>query len=264
MLKASVSSLVESSGSEWLWVHAVLIWWISITWILTVLWITWGGLAYRRREVRQLAARVKALQQAKILAARGEDGIAGGETYKWTVGNDCEGIKRFRTLLVANIPPDSTQRLLSRLSTIADTVEVRDEQTLRDYFDYYLHRHLARSNNMPIPKETPRISKEGARYAVSRPSTQQSHIGFNEVVKKRNHPKTNDEKASKSPDFTDAPARASGETQAGDSDLLWESEVHEVILVRKLGPLANLRDRRQKVLRQLEVVSVFQTLSWSH
>ncbi len=150
------------------------------------------------------------------------------------------------------------------LSTIADTVEVRDEQTLRDYFDYYLHRHLARSNNMPIPKETPRISKEGARYAVSRPSTQQSHIGFNEVVKKRNHPKTNDEKASKSPDFTDAPARASGETQAGDSDLLWESEVHEVILVRKLGPLANLRDRRQKVLRQLEVVSVFQTLSWSH
>ncbi len=113
MLKASVSSLVESSGSEWLWVHAVLIWWISITWILTVLWITWGGLAYRRREVRQLAARVKALQQAKILAARGEDGIAGGETYRWTVGNDCEGIKRFRTLLVANIPPDSTQRLLS-------------------------------------------------------------------------------------------------------------------------------------------------------
>lgn len=35
----------------------------------------------------------------------------------------------------------------------------------------------------------------------------------------------------------------------------FESEVDEVILVRKLGRLVNLRDRRNAVLRQLEVVS---------
>lgn len=41
----------------------------------------------------------------------------------------------------------------------------------------------------------------------------------------------------------------------------FESEVDEVILVRKLGRLVNLRDRRNAVLRQLEVVSGFPQIS---
>jgi hypothetical protein len=106
MTRAGISSLVETSGAKWLWVHAVLIWWITITWTSTVLWITWGGLAYRRREVRKLAERVTSERQAARIASGNEAGMS-GNVVGGAVGDDTEGIKRFRTLLVTNVPPDS-------------------------------------------------------------------------------------------------------------------------------------------------------------
>ena len=108
MTRASVSSLVESSGARWLWVHALLIWWITITWTATVIWITWGGLAYRRREIRRLEKRVKEAREAKNLVAGGEAGLDLQQVAEtWSIGEECEGIKRFRTLMVTNVPPDS-------------------------------------------------------------------------------------------------------------------------------------------------------------
>ncbi len=104
MLKASITSLVESDGTRWLWVHAILIWWIGITWTATALWIAWGGLGYRRREIAILEEKVKAARKRKQLDQGGE----GGGDDAWSVRDDSEGIKRFRTLMVENIPPDST------------------------------------------------------------------------------------------------------------------------------------------------------------
>lgn len=89
MLRASVSSLVETTGDKWLWVHCILIWWSSILWLATALWIVWGGIGYRKREVERLRERQKI--QVK------------------QVDEDPEGAKQFRTLMVLNIPPDSEQ-----------------------------------------------------------------------------------------------------------------------------------------------------------
>ena len=107
MLKASISSLVESSGSKWLWVHAVLIWWITLTWTATVLWITWGGLAYRRREVRRLQHRVTSPNVIKNRTQMENNGGPSDEADSLAVIEKCEGVKRFRTVLVMNVPPDS-------------------------------------------------------------------------------------------------------------------------------------------------------------
>jgi len=123
MIRASVSSLVVSSGSRWLWVHAVLIWWVTITWTATVLWITWGALAYRRREIKRLAKRVEASRETKRLLALGEDGLGRGgadEADKWTVGDERDGIKRFRTLMVTNVPPDSELQSFKVCWTISE------------------------------------------------------------------------------------------------------------------------------------------------
>nr|ODN96786.1 hypothetical protein L204_03495 [Cryptococcus depauperatus CBS 7855] len=125
MLRASVSSLVKSSGSKWLWVHALLIWWLTITWTYTILWITWGALAYRQREIKALAAKVRIQKASKREISRGEEG--GNENV---IEENCEGIKRFRTIMVMNIPPD-----------------MRDKEVLRDYFDYYIRRHRAQKQN---------------------------------------------------------------------------------------------------------------------
>ncbi|OCF45349.1 hypothetical protein I317_00872 [Kwoniella heveanensis CBS 569] len=188
MLRASVSSLVQSSGSRWLWVHALLIWYITITWTATLLWITWGALAYRRRQIDGLAKRVAAAREAKRHAARGEEG-----ENSWSLAEDCPGVKRYRTLMVTNVPPD-----------------MRDEAVLRDYFDHYLHRH--------------RVKKEGLEKVQT--GKRKSRASFDALGK------------------------------IGGIEIPLDSEVDEVILVRKLGTISSLRGRRQDVLRKLELAHV--------
>lgn len=204
MIRASVSSLVESSGYRWLWVHSILIWWTSIMWILTVLWIVWGGIGYRKREV----ARLKARAPAPAI--------------------------QFRTLMVLNIPPD-----------------MRDEETLRGYFDHYLSRYRSRAQpliSMPdamkeVNKALIRPARMLARNSGSRDvSRVQSAVNLAEP-----------------PSGRASPDKRVSQDVARDDDVFCEKgtgDVDEVILVRKLGSLISLRDRRNKVLKELELVSV--------
>jgi hypothetical protein len=104
MLRAGIDGLVSSSGSKWLWVHAVLVWWISITWTCTALWIGWGALAYRRRGIARLRKKVEQARGEKRQVSRGEEGLL---QEGWAVADQSEGIKKFRTLMVINVPPDS-------------------------------------------------------------------------------------------------------------------------------------------------------------
>lgn len=105
MLRAGISSLVETSGSRWLWVHAVLIWWVTCTWLFTVMWIAWGALGYRKRELRRLEAKVTAARAHAQLGLTAADG--GDKGDEWTIGEDSEGIKKWRTVMMTNVPPDS-------------------------------------------------------------------------------------------------------------------------------------------------------------
>ncbi|ODN77902.1 hypothetical protein L202_05008 [Cryptococcus amylolentus CBS 6039] len=188
MLRASISSLVKSSGSKWLWVHALLIWWVSITWICVVLWITWGALAYRRREIRALGVKLEEEKAAARLKSRGEEGQDDIHPYA-----DRPGLKRFRTIMVTNIPPD-----------------MRDEKVLKEYFDYYIQRHHARKAD---PQK---------RVPIGTIIKQVIPIGQN-------------------PSYSVDVEPSEG------------SDVEEIVLVRKLSRLQNLRNRRENVLRQLEI-----------
>jgi len=107
MLRAGIDGLVSSSGSKWLWVHAVLVWWISITWTCTALWIGWGALAYRRRGIARLRKKVEQARSEKRQVSRGEEGLLREDNQGWAVADQSEGIKKFRTLMVINVPPDS-------------------------------------------------------------------------------------------------------------------------------------------------------------
>jgi hypothetical protein len=43
----------------------------------------------------------------KRQASGGEEGLLNGNDTSWSVAEKCEGIKKFRTLMVINVPPDS-------------------------------------------------------------------------------------------------------------------------------------------------------------
>lgn len=127
---------------------------------------------------------------------------------------------------------------------------MRNEEIIRNYFDYYIHRRLARNSHLPVPKETPRVSKEGSRYPDPPVSTH-AHLGLNGLVKKQSQARA---EAKDQPESTEKSTRDT-EVDCRAEAIHWDTEVDEVVLVRKLAPLASLRDRRLKVLRQLEVVS---------
>ncbi|WRT64263.1 uncharacterized protein IL334_001194 [Kwoniella shivajii] len=134
------------------------------------------------RQVRALALRVTEAREAKRTATRGEEG-----EDRWSVVDDCEGVKRFKTLMVTNIPPD----------------------ILKDYFKHYLQRHRSRKRSFMQPPQ----HENRLKVSVNPPEGQEY-----------------------------VPQTAEG-------------EVDEVILVRRLGTIASLRQRRQDVLRKLELVS---------
>jgi hypothetical protein len=73
---------------------------VTLTWLSTVLWIVWGGLAYRRKEIAKLAKRMAAEREANLIRARGENGDDSEE-------NEYDGKKRWRTIMLTNVPPDS-------------------------------------------------------------------------------------------------------------------------------------------------------------
>jgi hypothetical protein len=131
---------------------------------------------------------------------------------------------------------------------------VRDEQTLQDYFDYYIKLHRLRKGeatamDMIVPPAITgtRPSTESGRHFLLYPGalvhkfhTSRRNLGLPPVAPSM-------EKGGSSGDVGDECAIMNDNEKCS-------SVVDEVILVRKLGSIFSLRDRRTKVLRQLEMV----------
>jgi hypothetical protein len=111
---------------------------------------------------------------------------------------------------------------------------VRDEDTLRHYFDHYLHQYRERKERgMGILGKVGDVSKVPV---ILQPD---------KLLKKQSEPKGS------------AVVTVDGSDEGVELDMddeEHETEVDEVILVRKLGSVASLRARRTGVLKQLEVV----------
>lgn len=223
MVKAGISSLVESSGSKWLWVHAVLIWWVTLTWLATTLWIAFGGLGYRRRQIRQLRGRI---ERERLTVMRQQE--TGSAQQVTPAVEEPVGLKRFRTIMVTNIPPD-----------------MRNGDHLRDYFEHYLHRyrlHFGQATLLSKIDRSTAKTREKAGKIIRKGAFFRKSRGGKEVQ--------------------GVEAGTSQETVVDDDlssdegDSQPAGEVNEVIFVRKLGALASLRQRRMAVVRQLEVAHV--------
>ena len=250
MIRASVSSLVETSQGRWLWVHTILIWWSSILWLFTALWIIWGGIGYRKREVERLRERH---------AAQGKS------------DEEVEGAKQFRTLMVLNIPPDSKSTPYAALTT------VRDEEVLREYFDHNLQRHRARTTRSMITMTgaMKEVNKAFIRPALMLARNNNSREVFSRVgsaIGLSDRRDSADLRSGNGTPLTPVSRPAEDAEQSAQQvegrksmcdDDDEDGDVDEVILVRKLGSLISLRERRSKVLKDLELVRGVEGLAHS-
>ncbi|KAF7288521.1 CBM1 domain-containing protein [Mycena chlorophos] len=126
MTRASISSLVVTSeGLSLLWIHICLLFWITLSWIATLLWICHGAFKLRADKIAIDAKRMAAYDPAEpgyYPHPHPQFGFA--EVPKLAPNHPNFGL-RLRTVMVANVPP-----------------ALRDERTLKEYFEYYLSRKL--------------------------------------------------------------------------------------------------------------------------
>jgi hypothetical protein len=146
-------------------------------------------------------------------------------------GLDAPGWKRYRTIMVSNIPP-----------------AMRDEKHLQYYFSEALHK-------APPPKEwkhaVPHFVKKQANRAQAITGTPKPSMDLSRSAL-----------ASMVVGVTDV-AVTTGMTLSQANNRI----VDEIVLVHKLGELGRLRERRDGVIKQLESVShrkVIQTLAAPH
>jgi hypothetical protein len=157
---------------------------------------------------------------------------------------------------------------------------VRDEDILREYFDHNLQRHRARTNRSLITMTgaMKEVNKAFIRPALMLARNNNSREMFSRVgsaIGLSDRRDSADLRSGNSGSATpvtpaaksagpdgegnplskersnDAPRSALSRDEDAEEE---EGDVEEVILVRKLGSLISLRERRGKVLKDLELV----------
>jgi hypothetical protein len=125
MTRASISSLVDTAkGRSLLWIHICILFWITLSWIATLLWIMHGTFRMRANNIAETAKR-KASKDSGYLKyyPHPHPPHAFTEVPSDTV-TPVEGL-RFRTVMVSNVPSP-----------------LRKEKELKEYFEYYMSRKL--------------------------------------------------------------------------------------------------------------------------
>ena len=219
MTRASISSLTDNpKGRSLLWVHLIIICWVSITWMVTLGWIAIGLM--RMRAINLLAAADNHPNQPKTQYRHPHPQYFFQPAVDpvMRIDDQHRGV-RYRTVMVANIPAD-----------------LRDEQQLKEYFEYYLARNIAKPTTGITTSAQPGFINRYLTYFWNRlrriPLDESAHPD----------PITN-------PSEDGHTAESSGENNR-------TAVVERVTVIRRMTQLGTLLERREEVLRILETAHI--------
>lgn len=219
MTRASISSLTDTpKGRSLLWVHLIIITWVSLTWVITLGWIAIGLM--RMRAINLLSAAENHPNRSKTQYRHPHPRYFFQPAVDpvMRIDDQHKGV-RYRTVMVANIP-----------------AHMRDEQQLKEYFEYYLARKIAKPAVGIHTSTQPGLTNRSLTYFWNR----LKRIPLGESI----HP---DLMANSSED---------GHTAESSGDNKRTAFVERVTIVRKMPQLATLLERREEVLRVLETAHI--------
>jgi hypothetical protein len=127
MTRASISSLVGTiEGTRLLWIHTTLLFYVTLSWIASLIWICRGVFQYRKVQIQRVA-------ESSSCASATQDQNDSYHPHPHPRypfpslpvldGDQSNRGLRLRTLMVTNVP-----------------LHLRSEKDLADYFEYYLSR----------------------------------------------------------------------------------------------------------------------------
>ncbi|KIK52099.1 hypothetical protein GYMLUDRAFT_88867 [Collybiopsis luxurians FD-317 M1] len=213
MTRASISSLVGTAkGLSLLWIHICLLFWITLSWIATLFWVMHG--AFRMRSNNIMAALKRKSSKDRECH---KNHPHPHPPYNFTdvpsldTTEPVEGF-RLRTVMVSNVPP-----------------QLRNENELKEYFEYYMSRKLERPALGLNSTTQPGMFNKMFAFL------------FNRVKKIPVHLPAQEDKGPSS----------DGPVNSDDKPV-----IERVVIARKMTELASLLERREEMLRLLETAHI--------
>ncbi|KDQ11413.1 hypothetical protein BOTBODRAFT_135721 [Botryobasidium botryosum FD-172 SS1] len=130
MARASLSSLVDPSnggrGLKLLYVHVIILSWVSVTWAFALVWLVRGVFRYRSMQIQEIVDS----KPSELPTIPSDAPLSDLMRHSLVTDESCRGL-RYRTVMVTNIP-----------------TELRNEKQLREYFEYYMSRTVMRAPSL--------------------------------------------------------------------------------------------------------------------
>jgi hypothetical protein len=220
MTRASISSLVQTDqGLSLLWIHICALFWITLTWMGTLLWICHGAFHFRAREIDAAAKRVESITEAEKDAEYHPHPHPQYPFRDISSGLDNDhsnrGIK-LRTIMIENIPPT-----------------MRSEKELKDYFEYYMSRPVHKPSMGLTSGVQPGFFNKSMAFLFNRVKRIPDRLPVVNVT-----------------DGVAVTVDPKGQEQMINAEDV--PVIDRVVIARKMTELASLLQRREEVLRRLE------------
>ncbi|EPQ54451.1 hypothetical protein GLOTRDRAFT_121604 [Gloeophyllum trabeum ATCC 11539] len=229
MTRASITSLVGSEkGDSLLWIHICLLFWVTLTWMGTLFWITRGAYRFRAQKIQATADRVASETEVEKESQWCPhphpqfpfQALPSLDHENWSRG------LRLRTVMVTNVPP-----------------QLRSEKELKDYFQYYLSRPLDMPSMGLTSSTPPGFWNKILAFLFNRAKTIPSKLPLPMTFSR-----------TEAQDF--AAATEAGRDASSCTDGLERPSIDRVVIARKMTELASLLERREEVLKRLETAHI--------
>ncbi|PIL22331.1 hypothetical protein GSI_15019 [Ganoderma sinense ZZ0214-1] len=224
MTRASISSLVTTAkGLSLLWVHIVLLVWITLSWFGTLYWICKGAFRYRAQNILAAANRVARQVQAERDAQYDPHPHPQYPFHALPPLDEDHTNRglRLRTIMVTNVPHS-----------------LRTEKELKEYFEYYLSRRVARPAIGITSSTQPGFLNKTFAFLFNRARRLPAQVHLM-------HPLPGEQSS-----------RRSSPTQEARPEEYEAPAIDRVVIVRKMNELAAMLERREEILRLLETAHI--------
>ncbi|KAF8271950.1 hypothetical protein EI94DRAFT_1719278 [Lactarius quietus] len=218
MTRASVSSLVGTTeGRRLLWIHIVLLSYVTLSWFATLIWICRGAFRHRQEQIQRALERAASVAQARKDSQYHPHPLPQYPFQPLPVLDDDRSNRglRLRTVMVTNVP-----------------LHLRSERELADYFEYYLSR----------PPITPAVLFSRPGFFNKLATLIYSHtkriLDHMHHIHRTGLSSEDDINTEFDPDANRVPV------------------ITRVVIARKMTELATLLERREEMLQKLEVAHI--------
>lgn len=223
MTRASISSLVRTSkGLSLLWVHMVLLVWITFTWFATLYWICRGAFRFRAQNILAAANKAAAETRAERRAQYDPHPHPQYPFHMLPPLDDDHSNRglRLRTIMVTNVP-----------------TALQSEKDLKEYFEYYLSRRIARPAIGINSSTQPGFLNRTFAFLFNRARRIPAQVHLPRLPGEHS-------------------TERSSPTQDENPEAFSSPVIDRAVIVRRMNELAALLERREEILRLVETAHI--------